>query len=82
VDHSVTVEPVVAALRLVLRVGTVAHVDAVQVVRDLAHDLEAGEGELVMGRRMGTDEVGIHAGLDCVGEIDAVHVKSHRAMRA
>ena len=49
VDHPVAVEPVVAAVRLVLWVGTVADVDAVQVVGDLAHDLEVASGSARRG---------------------------------
>ncbi len=63
VHHAVAVEPVVAAHRVVLRVGAVAHVDAVQVVGDAAvENLEPAQSDLVVGRCVGTLEVRV--GLD------------------
>jgi hypothetical protein len=47
VHHAVTVEPVVAAERLELRVGAVAHVHAVQRRRNLSGDVEIGNLEFV-----------------------------------
>jgi hypothetical protein len=62
VDHSVTVEPVVAAARVELRIGSVADVDPVQVVGNLADDVEVCERDLLARRRKGATEIGVGGG--------------------
>ena len=75
VHHAVAVEPVVAPAGVELRVGPVADVDAVQVVGDLALDLELVERQLLPRRSVRPLEVGVELGR--VGDVEAIEVKAH-----
>jgi hypothetical protein len=62
VDHAVAVEPVVATARVELGIGPVANVDPVQVVGDLAYDLQVRDGDFLVRRLKWATEVGIVGG--------------------
>jgi hypothetical protein len=77
VHHAVAVEPVVAAGGIELRIGPVADVDAVEVVRDLALDLEVGERQLLARRRVRAFQIRVELG--GAGELDRLEVQADRA---
>jgi hypothetical protein len=62
VDHSVAIEPVVATARVELRIRAVADVDPVQVVGNLAKDLQIVERDLLAYGFVRATEIGIVGG--------------------
>ncbi len=64
VHHAVAVEPVVSSARLKDRIGTVAQVYAVEVLWDLADNVQIVGGDLSRDRREDSAQKRILAGID------------------